>query len=148
MKRWIWIGVVTAGLLLSAQGMAGSLQSLRGAQDIPAGSVETEDLKIVKDKEKIARTFEEQPPVVPHKVESYAVNLKENKCMDCHSKENAKEKEATAVSESHYQTRDGERLGSLAARRYFCTQCHVPQVIAPPLVENEFKTVERLTRSN
>jgi cytochrome c-type protein NapB len=148
MKRLVWIGVMFGCLVLSAQSMAGSLQSLRGAQDIPAESLAPEKLKLVKDKEKIARTFEEQPPVVPHKVESYTVNLKENKCLDCHSKETAKEKDATEVSESHYQTRDGKKLDSLSARRYFCTQCHVPQAIAPPLVENDFKTIERLSQSN
>jgi cytochrome c-type protein NapB len=147
MKKAILMGVIIGCAVIWAQAAAESVYSLRGAQDISADSLDSKKLRIVKDKEKIARTFEEQPPVVPHKIAAYDVNLSENKCMDCHSREKAKEKEATEVSESHYEDRDGKKLDSLAARRYFCTQCHVPQAIAPPLVENQFKGIE-LTRSN
>lgn len=142
MKNLIWMGVAVGCIVVSGQGIADRVQSLRGAQDIPASSPESIDARVINDKEKIARSFEDQPPVVPHKTERYMVNLKQNECMDCHSKEKAKEKDATEVSESHYQTRDGKKLDSLAARRYFCTQCHVPQVDAPALVDNVFESIE------
>jgi nitrate reductase (cytochrome), electron transfer subunit len=32
--------------------------------------------------------------------------------------------------------------GHLSPRRYFCTQCHVPQADAKPLVGNTFLSVE------
>jgi cytochrome c-type protein NapB len=43
---------------------------------------------------------------------------------------------------SHYLTRDNVTLGSLSPRRYFCTQCHVPQADTKPLVGNTFKDAE------
>jgi cytochrome c-type protein NapB len=39
-----------------------------------------------------------------------------------------------AVSVSHYMDRDGNFLAEISPRRYFCEQCHVPQVDAKPLV--------------
>jgi cytochrome c-type protein NapB len=32
----------------------------------------------------------------------------------------------------------------LRSRRYFCTQCHVPQTDVKPLVENRFQTIDDL----
>lgn len=141
MKKITLIGlsVALAATITSAIVVAGSLASLRGTAAITEPSVTPLKARVINDKENIERTFEEQPPVVPHKTDKYTVNLRENKCLDCHSKETAKEKEASEVSESHYETRDGKKLGNLAARRYFCEQCHVPQVDAPPLIENVFE---------
>lgn len=141
MKKVTIIGLTIAWAAIgtSAFVAAGSLASLRGATGITEASLTPLKARVINDKENIDRTFEEQPPVIPHKTEKYGVNLRENKCLDCHSKETAKEKEASEVSESHYETRDGKKLDTLAARRYFCEQCHVPQVDAPPLIENEFK---------
>jgi cytochrome c-type protein NapB len=34
--------------------------------------------------------------------------------------------------------RDGKVLDMLSSRRYFCTQCHVAQEDAKPLVQNTF----------
>lgn len=144
MKNSAWLGMlVMLGTLGSPTvGLGESLVSLRGATGIPDASVPPVKARIINDKENIDRTFEEQPPLVPHKVAKYTINLSENKCMDCHSKETAKEKEASEVSESHYETSDGTKLDTLAARRYFCNQCHVPQIDAEPLIANEFKSVQ------
>lgn len=125
---------------------ADPVRSLRGDADISGPSIASERLRVINDKEPIARSFEEQPPLVPHKVDDYTVNLAENKCLDCHSKDKAKEKDASPVSESHYETRDGAKLDRLSARRYFCTQCHVPQTEAEPLVDNGFEPVVAHTR--
>ncbi|OAD21154.1 periplasmiC nitrate reductase, diheme cytochrome c subunit, partial [Candidatus Thiomargarita nelsonii] len=35
-------------------------------------------------------------------------------------------------------------LANIAPLRYFCTQCHAPQVDAKPLVENTFQPVQTL----
>jgi cytochrome c-type protein NapB len=35
-------------------------------------------------------------------------------------------------------------LAAVSARRYFCTQCHVPQVEVEPLVENRFEDIDTL----
>jgi len=46
------------------------------------------------------------------------------------------------LGESHFLTRDGKKLDHVSSRRYFCTQCHAPQLEANPLVKNEFKGVK------
>lgn len=140
MNKLVLLGLTSAlaAMFTSAFATADSLASLRGTAGITEASLAPLKARVINDKENVERTFEDQPPVIPHKTEKYQVNLRENQCLDCHSKETAKEKDASAVSESHYETRDGQRLNTLAARRFFCEQCHVPQVDAPPLVENAF----------
>jgi len=89
--------------------------------------------------QKIARTFAEQPPVIPHAVENFDdINLEENQCMDCHSPAKYQEKKAPKVGDSHFVDREGRKLAAISMARHNCTQCHVPQVDAPPLVENRF----------
>jgi len=86
----------------------------------------------------------QQPPLIPHKIDNYKITLKYNKCLTCHSWKNYKRYGATKISQTHFEDRDANVLANISARRYFCTQCHVPQVDAQPLVENEFKPVEAL----
>lgn len=89
--------------------------------------------------QKIARTFVEQPPVIPHAVENFDdINLEENQCMDCHSPAKYQEKKAPKVGDSHFLDREGKKHATVSMLRHNCTQCHVPQVDAPPLVENRF----------
>ena len=47
--------------------------------------------------------------------------------------------QGAAVSVTHFRTREGAELDNISPRRYFCTQCHVPQTDAKPLVENTFQ---------
>jgi cytochrome c-type protein NapB len=132
--------VLALGLIFAPTlGVADGLRSERGDVPITGPSLESQKLRVVNDKEPVPVAFEEQPPLIPHKVERYVVNLSVNECMDCHSRENAAAKDATEVSESHYQARDGDKLDNLAARRYFCAQCHVPQLDTDPLIENVFQ---------
>ena len=51
---------------------------------------------------------------------------------------------ATKISPTHFETRDGMTLSDVSPRRYFCLQCHVPQVNASPLVDNTFDPVESI----
>ncbi|MBL8436728.1 MAG: nitrate reductase cytochrome c-type subunit, partial [Zoogloeaceae bacterium] len=55
-----------------------------------------------------------------------------------------KETGATKVSLTHFKNREGQELSNISPRRYFCTQCHVPQTDAKPLVGNSFKKAEGL----
>lgn len=90
--------------------------------------------------EKVARTFKEQPPVIPHAVENFdEITLEENQCMTCHSAATYQKKKAPKIGDSHFRDRDGKVLPEASAARHNCTQCHVPQVDAPPLVDNDFK---------
>jgi len=88
----------------------------------------------------ITRTFSTQPPVIPHAVEKFdEINLEGNQCLDCHSAANYKKNKAPKIGDSHFVDREGKKHADATPARYNCTACHVPQVDAPPLVENVFK---------
>ena len=84
------------------------------------------------------RSWELQPPSIPHSIEKDRISLQENTCMTCHSKENFEKEKAPEIAESHYVARDGSTLDKPSSRRYFCNQCHTPQADLAPLVENTF----------
>jgi cytochrome c-type protein NapB len=89
----------------------------------------------------IERTFEGQPPLIPHATENFdEVTLQDNQCLECHGEENYKKKDAPRLGDSHYVGADGKTLRTSDGRRYACTLCHAPQFDAPPLVDNTFKS--------
>jgi len=90
------------------------------------------------------RNYPEQPPTIPHTIRDYRVDLNSNKCLSCHSRKATGETQAPMVSVTHYMDRDGQFLATVSSRRYFCLQCHVPQLEARPIVENEFKDIDTL----
>ena len=135
--------LVTASFSMQAQ--PGDIESLRGAADLETNSKAPELKKYAKDGEPIARDYVQQPPLIPHKVKGYKVNLKSNKCLSCHSWKNYREAGATKISQTHFEDRDEQVLANVSARRYFCNQCHVPQVNAPALIANVFKPVTAIT---
>ncbi len=90
------------------------------------------------------RNYPEQPPTIPHSIRDYQVDLRSNTCLACHSRKQTAETQAPMVSVTHYMDRDGQFLATVASRRYFCLQCHVPQLEARPLVENEFVDIDTL----
>lgn len=96
--------------------------------------------------ERQVRNYPEQPPVIPHKIEGYQVDLRVNKCMTCHSRTAVADSQAPMVSITHFMNRDGQFLASVSPRRYFCNQCHVPQHESKPLVGNTFVDVDTLLR--
>ena len=119
------------------------VQSLRG-DAVENDSNAPEVKPYYKDREPLARDYLQQPPLIPHKIDNYKVNVKHNKCLSCHSWKNYKRHNATKISQTHFESRDGAVLSNVSARRYFCTQCHVPQADAQPLVENTFQPVESM----
>jgi cytochrome c-type protein NapB len=139
----ILIFLLGAGFAL--QTGAQEISSLRGHLDLDQDSRAPEMKKYPKDGEPIARDYVQQPPLVPHTIARYKINLKSNKCLGCHSWKNYREYGATKISQTHFEDRDDNVLANVSARRYFCTQCHVPQVNAKPLVENEFKPVTAIS---
>jgi cytochrome c-type protein NapB len=117
----------------------GGLATLRGAP-IPTSLPVTGDaLRKAIESTPLERDFTQQPPLVSHAVDSYPVSKNFNKCMDCHSWENYRKEKATKVPQTHFQTADGEELTNISPRRYFCLQCHVPQVDAKPLIANTYQ---------
>ena len=90
------------------------------------------------------RAYPEQPPVIPHSIEGYQVHINANRCLTCHARARTGESQAPMVSVTHYMDRHGQFLASISPRRYFCTQCHVPQHPDEPEVENLFIDIDTL----
>ncbi len=88
------------------------------------------------------RAYAQQPPTIPHKIDGYQLDKNANRCLACHARSRAAESHAVPIATSHYIERDGNTLGHLAPRRYFCTQCHVPQADNKPLIRNTFTDIE------
>lgn len=90
--------------------------------------------------EKIARTFDGQPPLIPHATENFdEVTLEDNQCLECHGAEYYVKKNAPKISDTHFIGATGEKLAATDNRRHACQLCHVPQFDAPPLIDNGFK---------
>ncbi|WP_448247528.1 nitrate reductase cytochrome c-type subunit [Thalassotalea agariperforans] len=103
--------------------------------------------KVVNSDVKQARNYPMQPPIIPHQTRNYEVNLNNNKCMSCHSRNRTEESQAPMVSVTHFMNRDGNFLAEISPRRYFCNQCHVTQKDAKPLVENTFIDMNTLMKT-
>ena len=52
------------------------------------------------------------------------------------------------VSITHFADRDGQFLASVSPRRYFCTQCHVPQHNVRLPVQNDFVDIDTVLKRN
>ncbi|WP_299893195.1 nitrate reductase cytochrome c-type subunit [uncultured Ruegeria sp.] len=112
------------------------VQTLRGAEvdePIPLDQIH----KNVEGR--MQRNYRQQPPLVPHSIEQYQIDVRTNQCLSCHDWTKAGERNAPTLSMTHYLDRDGNELDHIAGTRYFCNQCHVPQADAPALVDNVFE---------
>lgn len=94
------------------------------------------------------RNYPEQPPVIPHIIRGYQLDRRFNRCLDCHSREAAPDAGAPMVSVTHFMDREGQVRAAVTPGRYFCTQCHVPQTDAKPLVESDFRAVDEVIRQS
>ena len=128
-------------IFISSTAFAQEVSTLRDApldQEAEAPMIlpiENNDIKRV-------RNYPEQPPTIPHKITGYQVDQKANKCMSCHSRKATEISQAPMISITHFMNRENQFLASVSPRRYFCTQCHVPQSESKPLVENTFVDVD------
>ncbi len=123
-----------------AQSPCPPVKSLRGDHRVAQLS-EQPEIKHWQDSDPLPRQFIHQPPLIPHGIDGYVINKKFNKCLTCHSWANYRESGAVKISLTHFSDREGHDLSNVAARRYFCVQCHVPQSDAASLVENDFQSV-------
>ena len=119
------------------------VESLRGANAVDNVSAVPADKEWTGKTARIARSFNQQPPLIPHKSQAHTINLEGNRCLTCHSLENYEKRKAVRMSDSHYRDRDGNQLAEVSTARYFCNQCHVEQRDAEPLVGNEFTAVDK-----
>jgi len=134
--------------LLSGYLLADSLASYR------QGTVITEEAeaptipKVLNEDIKRGRAYPMQPPTIPHKIDAYQVDMRANKCLSCHSRKRTEDSQAPMISVTHYMDREGNFLADVSPRRYFCNQCHVPQLNTEPVVSSDFVDVDTLLKSD
>jgi nitrate reductase (cytochrome), electron transfer subunit len=145
LKFALAIGIFALGTQLApaADQAPVQIKSLRGGTPVNQDNLPTASHQ-ERDHPVSDRDFVQQPPLIPHTTSGYQITRNFNKCMDCHAWQKAKYSGATKVSVTHFRTRDGQELDNISPRRYFCTQCHVAQTDAKPLVENGFKRARGL----
>lgn len=137
-----------AALALAAQAQTGDgvTNGLRGTTPLDKEAAPPVMPKPVNDDVRRGRAFAMQPPVIPHQIENYQVDRNFNKCMTCHGRERVQDSQAPMVSVTHFMDRDGGFRSEVSPRRYFCTQCHVPQHEVKVPVENTFVDAEKAAR--
>lgn len=118
---------------------------LRGPAPLDAEPKAPPIPNMINDDQRRARAYPMQPPVIPHQIENYQVDKQFNKCMTCHARDRVQESQAPMVSVTHYTDRSGNYRSEISPQRYFCTQCHVPQMDVKPPVQNFFKDAAALS---
>lgn len=139
-------GAGAAALIVLAAGLSFAAESAKPVKSL-RGDVGLEEVnpapEVVKQETpadgQFGRAYRQQPPLIPHRIDNYQISRDFNKCMSCHDWPANVKAGAPKVSETHYVDRQGNRLDKISGRRFFCTQCHVPQADAKPLVNNTFQ---------
>jgi cytochrome c-type protein NapB len=112
---------------------------------------------------KIARAFQDAPPMVPHDVEGMLpITINNNACTGCHMPEVASAMGATPIPTSHFtnfrpaesyaikgENTSDEKLANVSIKkgdklvgaRFNCSQCHAPQSQGDLVVESTFQPV-------
>ncbi len=145
MKRIAICLIAGLGLLAAAAATAQeSVSTLRQATPLAENAPAAPMPKPVNTDIRQVRNYPEQPPLIPHTIEGYQIDRNANKCLTCHARAAVEVSQAPMVSITHFMNRDNQFLASVTPRRYFCNQCHVPQMDAKPLVENEFIDVDKV----
>ena len=91
---------------------------------------------------RIPRAYDNAPPMIPHDISSFVpITQDSNACIGCHMPEAAKAVGAISVPRTHLTNlRKNEDLKcELYQGRYNCVQCHAPQAVLDPAVNNRFK---------
>ena len=130
--------------LASGAALAQQLYGLRGPTPLAEEPQPPPLAREVNNDQRQARNWPEQPPVIPHTIQGYQITLNANKCLTCHGRQFTAQSQAPMISVTHFMDRDLQTLASVSPRRYFCTQCHVPQTDAEPVVENRFVDIDTL----
>ena len=145
-RRHLLLAAATlAPCLVAGALLAQDAPRLRGPEPFTREQAAPPIARAVTNDVRVRRNYPDQPPVIPHAIEGYALDLNANKCMSCHARRFTEQSQAPMISVTHYQDREGNTLGGLAPRRYACLACHVPQAEARPLVENRFRDMDELT---
>ena len=141
----IRILALAAAFAIAATGLAAQTQSgLRGSTPLDTEGPAPRMTPMRNTTEKEVRNYPEQPPLIPHAIDGYQVDLNGNKCLSCHARARTGESKAPMLSITHFMDRDGQALASVSPRRFFCTQCHVPQHEVKAPIENDFVDIDTL----
>ncbi len=139
----------TAILLAAAIAVAEpKISTLRGSANLDAEEQAPRMGKIENHDQKRQRAYPQQPPTIPHDITGYQVDKNFNKCLDCHARTKADESQAPMVSITHFMNSEGQFLADVTPARYFCNQCHVPQMDVKPMVENQFVDMDNLINTD
>jgi cytochrome c-type protein NapB len=94
----------------------------------------------------LPRAWDGIPPQIPHSIAEFLpVVAEDNQCLDCHDKPryiglpkntDRSVKNKSPMSRAHYTS---DELDQVDGARFNCTQCHVPQTNAAPLVGNTYQ---------
>jgi len=145
MTRKLRIVALVAAFSVAASGLLAQTHSaLRGDTPLDQEGQAARMTPMRNTTEKEVRNYPEQPPLIPHSIEGYQVDLNGNKCLSCHARARTGESQAPMISITHFMDRDGQFLASVSPRRFFCTQCHVPQHEVKVPVENTFVDIDTL----
>jgi nitrate reductase (cytochrome), electron transfer subunit len=144
MKKFLLIAI-SATLLSVGVGFSAAAQvaTLRGDNPLDAEAKPFDREKQQTVDGKFDRSWKQQPPTIPHKIDKDQITLQVNTCLRCHSAANYKKEKATKVGDSHFITANRRKQDTIDMRRYFCAQCHAPQKTVKPLIENTFRTVKQ-----
>ncbi len=123
------------------------ITTLREGTPLTEENSKPQPLENSEDGQRKQRSYPMQPPTIPHKITNYQLDLKANKCLSCHARQRIEESLAPMISVTHYMDRDGNFLAEVSPRRYFCTQCHVTQTKAKPLVDTTFQDMHTMNKS-
>jgi len=138
LRRLFYLTLPAAFCLPVISAIASDYDGIRGRTGIdktaPADPIGVLD----KEERRQTRNYPEQPPVIPHSIDGYQINLGGNKCLSCHSRQQTAATGAPMPSITHFMDRDLQVLSDISPRRYFCLQCHVTQTTKTPPVGNTF----------
>jgi cytochrome c-type protein NapB len=136
---------LAAVFVIAASGLYAQTQSgLRGTTPLDTEGPAPRMTPLRNTTEKEVRNYPEQPPLIPHAIDGYQVDLNGNKCLSCHARARTGESRAPMISITHFMDRDGQFLASVSPRRFFCTQCHVPQHEVKAPIDNNFVDIDTL----
>jgi nitrate reductase (cytochrome), electron transfer subunit len=145
MARKLIISALAIGIFVAPGPVFGQVSSsLRGPTPLNEEGPAAPMAPIRNTAERETRNYPEQPPVIPHSIDGYQIDLNSNKCLSCHARARTAESQAPMVSITHFMDRDGQFLASISPRRFFCTECHVPQSVVTPPVSNDFVDIDTM----
>ena len=136
------LALTFAMFILQAPASAEGVVSLRGDNGIPANTAAPKLFKTEEPDKLFSRAFKGSPPLVPHVVDydekKYKITITANGCLDCHDKSVTDKPKSPKANKGHYTGPNGVIGDEVYKSRYYCAQCHVPQLQTEPLVGNTF----------